>query len=195
MREKIMSSDTTRNSAVIDTIRPETLMDELGIKKTAYYGDLEFLGIKTEKDESGKAFLNIEQANAVRALRSYMSDNDGKREGFCLEGGAIATAQPNSIASDALPPEPTPDPCDAIDHEELYFEASEIAATQMTIKKQVVLAMASQLGYEDLHPVSKAKVDAVRDAASPKLKPQEIAAQLLHQIRQQRSAPNEVAAA
>ena len=181
-----MSDDVARNSAVVVTVRPEELMQELGIKKTAYYGDLEFLGIKTEKDGKGKVFLNEEQANAVRALRSHMSKNDGKREGFQAEGGAIATTEPNSIASEAHPPE-QPDPCGGIDHEELYLEASNIAAAQMTMGQQVVLAMASQMGYEDLHPVAKAKVDSVREATAPKFQPQAIAAQLLEKIRSQQS--------
>jgi len=52
-------------------IRPEELMEELGIKKDTYYGDLNYLKIKAAKDYNGKAYLTNEQANLVRELRSY----------------------------------------------------------------------------------------------------------------------------
>lgn len=179
-----MSTETTQNSEVLIQIRPDELMNELGIKKDAYYGDLKFLGLKPKKDGEGKVYLEDEQANQVRALRSYMLNNDGKREGFSIDGGAIATTEPNSMASEAHLPE-QPDPCSGIDHEELYLEASNLAAAQMTMGQQVVLAMASQMGYEDLHPVAKAKVDSLREATTPKFQPQAIAAQLLDKIRSQ----------
>lgn len=184
--EKKMSSEQTRNSEVIVTIRPEELMEELGIKKTAYYDDLDFLGIKLEKDGNGRVFMKEDEANLVRQLRSHVSKT-GKRDGFKAEvTGAIATADPNAMASSAPVPE-SEDPCAGIDREVLYREASEVAACQMTMPQQVVLAMASQMTYEDLHPAAQAKVDSVRQAVAPKFQPQEIASKLLQQIRQQRT--------
>lgn len=181
-----MSDAAVRNSGVEVTIRPEALMEEQGIKKSVYYEDIKFLELTLEKDGNGKVFLNEEQANLVRQLRSHVN-KAGKREGFKpASGGAIATADPNAMASSTPTPEPE-DPCAGIDQEVLYREASEVAACQMTMPQQVVLAMASQMTYEDLHPAAQAKVDSVRQAVAPKFQPQEIASKLLQQIRQQRT--------
>ena len=203
-----MTTTAPRNSAVEATIRPETLMDELGIKKTAYHGDLKYLGIKPQKDENGKSFLENSEADQLRALRSWVNEH-GKRTGF-LDSNAggeaggelavmgeeamaqypsqsgIATVEQSDLASEFHPPEQD-DPCSGIDEEVLYREASEIAAFQMTVPQQVVLAMASQMSYDDLHPQARAKVDQVREAASPKAQPQAIAAQLLTKIRSRSS--------
>ena len=52
-----MFAMTDQNSAVEHQIRPNALMEELGIKKDAYYAYLKHLGFKAEKDSDGKAFL------------------------------------------------------------------------------------------------------------------------------------------
>lgn len=181
-----MSSVAVRNSGVEVTIRPEALMDELGIKKSVYYEDVKFLGLSLEKDENGKVFLNNDQANLLRSLRSHVQ-KEGKREGFVVnQVSSIATTESDSMARSESCAEPE-EPCAGIDQELLYREASEVAACQMTIPQQVVLAMASQMTYEDLHPETKAKVDAVRQATNPKFQPEAIAAQLLDKWRSQRS--------
>lgn len=181
-----MSSVAVRNSGIEVTIRPESLMDELGIKKSVYYEDVKFLGLSLEKDENGKVFLNNDQANLLRSLRSHVQ-KEGKREGFVVnQVSSIATTESDSMARSESCAEPE-EPCAGIDQELLYREASEVAACQMTIPQQVVLAMASQMTYEDLHPEAKAKVDSVRNAIAPKFQPQEIASKLLQQIRQQRA--------
>jgi len=56
-------------------------MQELGIKKDTYYGDLSYLKMKAAKDENGKSYLTNEQAELIRQLRSYVTQA-GKREGF-----------------------------------------------------------------------------------------------------------------
>ena len=40
----------TQNSAPTNSIHPDELMEEIGIKKDAYYKDLNHLGITPEKD-------------------------------------------------------------------------------------------------------------------------------------------------
>ena len=199
---KTMSSETVRNSGVEVTIRPETLMEELGVKKSVYYEDIKFLGLELSKDDNGKVFLKEDEANLVRSLRSHVQKT-GKRNGFDVEKrgelgsampSAIATTESSSMNSEFHTPEQQQDPCAGIDQEALYREASEVAACQMTMPQQVVLAMASQLTYDDLHPEAKAKVDSVRQAVAPKFQPQQIAAQLLEKIRQQRSEVETAAA-
>lgn len=182
-----MSSATTQNSDVMTQIRPDDLMAELGIKKDAYYGDLKFLGIKPSKDEKGKVYLEEEQANLVRALRSYMSNNEGKREGFQVEGGALAATDAGEVVGSFHPPEQEEDPSTGFDEEALYMEAAELAGHRMTMGEQVVLALASQMTYEDLPESVRSKVDGVRSATVPKFQPEAIASNLLSKWRGQRS--------
>lgn len=78
------------------------------------------------------------------------------------------------------------DPIDKrLDIEALYLEASEIAGQRLTAGQQLVMAMANQMGYEDLHPSTKAKVDMVRSCAGSRIDIQKVAAKLLRQYRQQ----------
>ncbi|MEM9805534.1 MAG: hypothetical protein AAF959_09655 [Cyanobacteria bacterium P01_D01_bin.56] len=76
-------------------------------------------------------------------------------------------------------------PTGNFDMEALYLEASEIAGQRLTANQQLVMAMANQMVYDDLHPVTKAKVDQVINASSSGLDIQRIAAKLLNQYRQQ----------
>ena len=168
-------------------LRPDELMAELGIKKQAYYDYLKHLGIKAEKDSQGKAYLTQAQAKMMRSLREHVVAG-GKIEDFDVD----AWAEPG--ASDLVKSEPgqmdagsgtTADPVEDLDLEQLYRDASEIAAQRLTAGEQVVLAMASQMEYSDLHPDTRAKVEQMRASAVPKFDPQAVAADLLQKCRQQ----------
>ena len=181
-----MSDASPRNSGVEVTIRPETLMEELGIKKSVYYEDIKFLGLELEKDDNSKVFLKEDQANQVRALRSHVKIT-GKRNGFEVQsGGELATTEEGAIASETHPPEQE-DPCAGFNEEALFLEAAELAGHRMTLGEQVVLSLANQMTYEDLPDSVKQKVDGVRNAAVPKFQPEAIASQLLSKWRSQRS--------
>jgi len=71
----------TQNSVPDNSIRPDELMSELGIKKDAYYKDLNYLDITPDKDSEGKCYLTNEQADEIRALRNHVSET-GKWNGF-----------------------------------------------------------------------------------------------------------------
>lgn len=174
-----------QNSVVEHQIRPNDLMEELGIKKDAYYSYMKQLKLKAEKDENGKAFLTEEMANSVRAIRAHV-EAGGKIEEFAVSN-SLVTADIGAIGSiDDVQPGPAPevDPTASFDMEAIYREASEIAAQRLTAGEQVVLAMASQMSYEDLHPVTKAKVDDVRSSARPKFNAQAIASDLMSRYRE-----------
>lgn len=174
---------TDRNSVVEHQLRPDELMAELGIKKQAYYDYLRHLGIKAEKDSKGKVYLTQDQAKMMRALREHVAAG-GKIEAFDFsnsDAAALTVADAGELDQAAEPVDPTAE----MDMEALYLEASEIAAQRLTAGEQVVMAMASQMTYEDLHPTTKAKVDQLREASIPKFNPQEVAANLLSQCRQQ----------
>ena len=72
---------TEQNSTVEQQIRPTVLMDQLGIKKDAYYAYLKHLGIKAQKDSTNRAYLTEAQAKLIRELRKYVL-KEGKIEGF-----------------------------------------------------------------------------------------------------------------
>ena len=73
-----------QNSRPNNTISPDTLQNELSIKRATYYADLKHLGIIANKDEEGKPYLTFEEAEQVRALRSYVIKY-GSRKGFVYE--------------------------------------------------------------------------------------------------------------
>lgn len=174
-----------QNSVVEHQIRPNDLMEELGIKKDAYYAYMKQLELKAEKDENGKAFLTEEMANSVRAIRAHV-EAGGKIEEFAVSN-SLVTADAGAVGSvGGVQPEPVPevDPTAGLDMEALYREASEIAGQRLTAGAQVVLAMASQMSYDDLHPETKAKVDSVRSASSPKFNAQAIASDLMSRYRE-----------
>ncbi|NEP15476.1 MAG: hypothetical protein F6J97_01085 [Leptolyngbya sp. SIO4C1] len=176
---------TNQNSAIEHQIRPEQLQEELGIKKDAYYAYLKQLGIKASKDSNGKAYLEPEQANCVRQLRQHVLAG-GKIEEFEVshfEPSALVKSDAGELeAAEPLPA--AADPTQGLDLENIYREASEIAAQRLTAGEQLVLAMASQMNYEDLHPEARGKVDQVRAATAPKFNAQTLAADLLSQCRQ-----------
>lgn len=178
---------TDQNSAVEIQIRPNELMDQLGIKKDAYYSYLKALDITANKDSNNKAFLTEDQAKAVRLLRQHVVAG-GKIDAFDLAlalDSALAVADSSDLSQMAEEPAEDINPTQGLDMEALYIEASEIAAQRLTAGKQVVMAMASKMTYEDLHPQAKAKVDRVRTASAPKFNAQEVADSLLSQFRQQ----------
>lgn len=181
---------TDQNSAVEIQIRPNELMDQLGIKKDAYYSYLKALDITAEKDSNNKAFLTEDQAKSVRLLRQHVVAG-GKIDEFDLAlalESALAVAESTELGDVAGQPVEEVNPTEGLDMEALYLEASEIAGQRLTAGQQVVMAMANQMGYEDLHPVTRAKVDKVRSAAAPKFDAQKVATDLLSQFRQKTQA-------
>lgn len=62
-------------------VASETLMQELGIKKDAYYRDIKFLNIEIIKDEKGRSYLSEVDAQTLKSLRLWI-EKTGKRKGF-----------------------------------------------------------------------------------------------------------------
>lgn len=176
---------TDWNSTVEHQLRPDELMAELDIKKQTYYNYLKHLGIKSEKDSEGKAYLTQAQAKLIRDLRAHVVGG-GKIEDFTVsEEAATLTVAEGAELSDVAEQPVEVNPTAGLDMEALYLEASEIAGQRLTAGQQLVMAMANQMSYEDLHPMTRAKVDKVRSAAAPKFDAQQAATDLLNQFRQQ----------
>jgi hypothetical protein len=170
-----------QNSLVECQVRPEDLMEELGIKKDAYYSYLKYLDIKAQKDGTGKAYLEPEEASRIRALRAHVLQT-GKIEGF--EETALATSKEAGLGEGSVwEQEPPPD---TTDFERLIRQAQELAAQNMAMGDLVVAQLAQQMTYDDLAPDLQGKLRDVREATRPKATPAEIANRVLHQWRSQR---------
>lgn len=180
-----------QNSTPDNIVRPDDLMAELDIKKSTYYGDLEYLDIKASKDESRKSYLTFEQAEQIRALRSHVNQT-GKREGF--ESVALVVSNNKEIATNSeannaeenniyvQKEEPT-----AQINSDIVREAEELAARGMAMNDLIKLQLASQMSFDDLSPDLQEKVEIAREVANPKFTPADIATQLLNQHRQQKA--------
>lgn len=176
---------TDRNSDVVPQIRPEQAMEQLGLKRDAYYADLKFLGIKAQKDSEGKSFLEEGEFQLLAALRKHVEET-GKREGFqvpgelaTLDAAALAGPEAEPIYTDDLPqPE-------QFDMAALVAEANELAVNRMTMREQLVSAIANQMTFDDLTPEAQAQVLNLREQVK-KPQPQQVATALLNQWRQQR---------
>ena len=160
-KKKIMSD---QNSSVDNIVRPDDLMAELDLKKSTYYDDLKFLGITASKDEDKKAYLTIDQANQVRALRSYVSKN-GKRDGFVYGGLTVSNnnelapkSEPNDIYVEAEEPTASVD-------SDIVREAKELAARGMAMNDLLKIQLASKMTFDDLDADLKEKV-AISEAGT-----------------------------
>jgi len=202
---------TDRNSTTQDRFTTDEVIELLGIKKSAYYDRLNFLGIKARKDKGGKAYLDSEQVNLLKELQKHV-EITGKMEGFefsCVEdeeleiednstesGGKLAvkgssglaassnsSSQPDSIIEQSIP-ETQPNFSEGT--EELFRKAAEIKAQGLALPDLVALQLAGQMTFDDLPTDLKEKVTAVREAASPKMNPASVASDLLAQYRASR---------
>jgi hypothetical protein len=174
-----------QNSAVERQIRPDEAMELLGIKKDAYYDRLKFLGIKTAKDQDGKAYLLPEQFEALEKLGSWISET-GKMEGFVNSGSTLATAQDGGLLDAERPIEPESDPyADQMD--ELIRAAAEMKAHQIVLPDMVIRELAGRMSFEDLPQDLKDKVTTYRASSRPNFQPATIANNLLDQWRKKQT--------
>ncbi len=160
-KKKIMSD---QNSSVDNIVRPDDLMAELDLKKSTYYDDLKFLGITANKDEDKKAYLTIDQANQVRALRSYVSKN-GKRDGFVY--GGLTVSNNNELATNPKPNDiyvEAEEPTASVDSD-IVREAKELAARGMAMNDLLKIQLASKMTFDDLDADLKEKV-AISEAGT-----------------------------
>ncbi len=176
-----------QNSTLDQKIRPEDLIQEFNIGKDTYYNDLKYLGIKAEKDSKGKPYLTFEQAEQVRALRSYVNRN-GKREGF--ENSSLVHSSNNELATNGneediyVKPE---EPRVQFDFNQLMRGAQEIKLRELATPDLLMRGIADQLTEEDLSDDLKEKLAAVREAVNPKWTPASLATEIVAQYRSSRS--------
>ncbi len=180
-----------QNSSPDNIVRPEELMAELDLKKSTYYDDLSYLGIKADKDENQRAYLTNDQANQVRALRSHVSKN-GKRDGFVY--GGLVVSNNNELATN-LEANDTEENNIYVQKEEptasvdldIVREAKELAARGMAMNDLLKIQLASKMTFDDLDEDLKEKVSIAREVANPKWTPASLADKILAQHRQQKA--------
>ena len=197
-----------QNSRPNNTISPDTLQNELSIKRATYYADLKHLGIIANKDDENKPYLTFEEAEQVRQLRSHVN-NYGTRKGFVYEkvddksnietsivkttNNSIETAQ-SSIGTEITTTEEDIyvsdiNPTEQVNLDNVFNTAQEIAARNIAIPHLLAVEIANNMGYEDLSPELQEKVRIAQDAANPKKhQPKLIARDLLKQWRSQRAS-------
>jgi hypothetical protein len=184
-----ISALMTQNSAPTETIRPDELQKELGIKKDAYYKDVDYLDLVVDTDSEGRVYLTKEQADQIRALRNHVK-NTGKREGF-NNSSIVKVDDSNELVSNNNEAESEiyinrQEPTANLDSR-IVREAEELAARGMAMNDLIKIQLASQMSFEDLSPDLQEKVNIAREVANPKFTPAAIAQQLLAQHRSQKT--------
>ena len=187
----ILSAPMTQNSVPNETIKPEELQIELGIKKDAYYKDINYLDLKVKADSEGRVFLTKEQADQIRALRNHVK-NTGKREGFSnnsivkVDNNNLAASTNNNLEEDIYiePEEPTAN----LDLNKIIRQAAQLKARELATPDLAIRAIADRMTEDDLPEDLKQKVEAVREAVNPKWTPAALADSILSQYRSQRNS-------
>lgn len=179
----------TQNSAPTNSIRPNELMSELGIKKDAYYKDINHLDIKPDKDSEGKAYLTIEQADEIRALRNHVGETGSRKEFnnnsiVKVDDSKKLVSNSNEAQNDIYVN--VEEPTDKIESS-IVREAEELAARGMAMNDLIKIQLASQMSFDDLSPDLQEKVNIAHEVANPKFRPADIATQLLAQHRSQKA--------
>ncbi len=170
------------------TIRPEQLMEELGIKKSKYYQVLKELGIKANKDSTGKSYLTIEQAEQVK---NYLLNNMEAEENQDSNNNSIIKVDDSKeIVSNNNETEEDiyinrEEPTAKIDSD-IVREAKELAARGMAMNDLLKIQLASKMTFDDLDADLKEKVAIAREVANPKWTPASLADKILAQHRSNR---------
>jgi hypothetical protein len=195
-----MTEPNSGANAVERLVRPEELMDELGIKKDAYYAYLKHLNFKAAKDDDGKAFLTPDQVADVQALRAHVLAT-GKIEGFVVGNGGDVWEDGEgdrgqlvrSVAGDltaGVDLEAIGQGLDELPEDQvrsLVGEAAELAASRLVAPALLRKAIADQMTLEDLPGELRQRVAQVQDAAAVSFDAQGVAGKVLGQWRRMQS--------
>ncbi|MEG4197356.1 hypothetical protein [Microcoleus sp. Pol12A5] len=165
--------------------RPEQVCEQLSIGSSTYYNRLKHLGIEASKDADGP-YLNAEQMKLMEDLSEHIKAT-GKMQGFG-GGGQLALSENSGLASELdIPVQPE---IPGIDEDEevrnrLIWEAGELKVQQEATPHLLKLHLAALMTEEELSDEQRAKLQAIREAATPKPNAAaSIAQQLLQRHRQ-----------
>lgn len=151
-------------------LRPDEICEKLSIGTSTYYNRLKYLGIEASRDADGP-YLNAEQMKLMEELSEHIRQT-GKMQGFRDSGGQLALSESSSLASALEIPEVEAETFAQIDDEmlsQLIEEAGELKTQQIAMPHLVKLHLANNMTEEDLSDEQRAKLQAIREAATPKL--------------------------
>jgi hypothetical protein len=172
-----MTPNSDPDSVPAALVRPEDLMEELGIKKDAYYADLKYLNIQPIKDSEGKVWLTFEDAERIRHLRSHV-EQKGKRNGF--EENSIVKADDNNLANspNSIHVE-SREAIETTSFDRVLNNAYDLKARELAASDLAVRAIADRITEDDLPQHLKETLEAVRESVAPKWTPDSLADQIL----------------
>jgi hypothetical protein len=168
---------TIQDSTEKQTIRPEELMTELGIKKSKYYEILNNLGIKAFKDSNGKSYLIEEQ---VEEIKAYWSGNTQMTENDDRDNNSLVKVDNNNLATSAN--NIYFDSREAIEDNQfdrVLNNAYDLKARELAASDLAVRAIADRITEDDLPQHLKEKLEAVRESVAPKWTPDSLADKIL----------------
>ncbi len=192
-----MYTEETKNNDIEitkeDFVRVVDLEEILGITKSTYYKDIEYLNIKIKKDNNNCAWISNHDLQRIKELRKYVKDN-GRRNGFeDLERGNLIVSNNNNITKSSnrkneiqsnqeiyVEPE---NPTENIDTDYLVRKGAELKARELAMPHLVVRAIADEITEEELPEDLQQNVEDAREVASPKFTPADIASSILKSYR------------
>jgi hypothetical protein len=172
--------------------RLEQICEALGIGTSTYYNRLKYLEIEPSRDEEGP-YLTQEQKELMEDLNEHIK-RTGKTRGF-RGGGELAISENSDLASALEIPEVEAENFAQIDDKmlsRLISEAGELKVQQVAMPELIKLHLAAGMTEEDLSDEQKEKLQAIREAATPKSKAAaSIAQKMLQRHRQNQQEKNQ----
>ncbi len=171
--------------------RTTDLESLLGIKIPTIYKDMDFLQIKTIKDDDNLSWITNRDFERILLLRKHV-DEKGRRTGFQdLNEGELVTVEEETITSNKkgeisnqeiyVTPE---DPKENMDLDNIVRKGAELKAREIAMPHLVVRAIADKLDESELPEDLQEKIEDAREASNPKFTPSEVADSILMSYRQ-----------
>jgi len=173
------------------TWRPEQICETLSIERSTYYKRLKYLEIEPSRDDEGP-YLDAEQMKLMEDLNEHIRKT-GKMRGF-RGGGELVISENSDLASALEIPEVETENFNQMDDEmlsRLIGEAGELKVQQVAMPELIKLHLAAGMTEEDLSDEQRAKLRAIREAATPKSNAAASIAQKMLQRHRQNQVKNQ----
>lgn len=170
--------------------RTTDLESLLGIKIPTIYKDMDFLQIKTIKDNKNLSWITNKDFERLLLLRKHVEEK-GRRTGFQdLKSGELITVEEEGITNNKnseisnqdiyVEPE---DPQENMDLDAVVRQGAQLKAREIAMPHLVVRAIADKLEEHELPEDLQEKIEDAREAANPKFTPLDVADSILKSYR------------
>jgi hypothetical protein len=195
------SLETKKNNALgvevgvevgVETHKRTTDLESLlSIKNATIYKDMDFLQIKTIKDDDNLSWITNRDFERLLLLRKHI-EQTGKKAGFqelnegeliIVEEETITTNKKVEISNQEIYITPE-DPKDNMDLDAIIRKGAQLKAREIAMPHLVVRAIADKLEEYELPEDLQEKIEDAREAANPKFTPSEVADSILMSYRQ-----------